>query len=612
MAFQQTWTWGEHSIYTFDTEKHKFKEFFQDLYEYKSLESLHLISTDYKKHKDNTESGVLSDVDTDLHRKFYTNIKSKPHFKKLYCELIRDIHQKFFPNEKALVYQSFPSIRIQFMNSVAIPPHADSDSIGNHPLGEKNFILPLTRMKNTNRLFIESEPGKKDFQGIDIEYGKILFFNGNTCVHYNEKNTEDFLRISLDFRVMIPSDYFTYTMDKNITTTNPRDKGSCRQPQKMTIGSYYQVYFPNRTLEDMMIWYNNKNPIIQSRPNFCDEETEAVMTYMKQDSFITEFKETTRFEQLLSDYMCVKHCITTTSGTTALVLALQCLNIGEGDEVIVPNYTMIATANSVKSVGAKVVLADVLPTYSLSLAEVKKRTTPKTRAIIHVSVNNECADLESIAKFCKENVIFLIEDAAQSVGFFYKEKHLGTYGDIGCFSLSTPKIISTGQGGFIISNSDEIAANARKIKNFGRIDSGSDNYVCFGLNYKFTDIQAIIGIQQLKKLDERVKRLTVINSLYHKYLGDVVEIHTRNGQLPWFVCIICKNRQGLSTFLNSHNVQVRLTYPRLSDTPMYYIEEEFPNSTRICSKGVYLPTHMLLKDADIFHICNLIRYFYQA
>ena len=171
---------GQHKVLTLDTHKHQFREFFENLYETKDLEHLHLASDEFKR--DN-----LCDVETSLHKKFYTEIKSNENFKKIYCLLVKDLFDTIYSTESELIYQSFPSIRMQFVNNVSVPPHYDSDDLGKHPLGEENFLLPITEMKLSRRLFIESEPGKKDFEGIDLDYGELLYFNGNRCTHYNQK-----------------------------------------------------------------------------------------------------------------------------------------------------------------------------------------------------------------------------------------------------------------------------------------------------------------------------------------------------------------------------------------------------------------------------------------
>ena len=274
-----------------DREKHNFKQYFTDLYQEVELDMLHQKSSDYNNLKNNLTLGVMNDRDTDLHKIFYTDIKTKDNFKQLYCKLIRDIHDTFFTQEKLLIYQSFPSIRIQYMESVTIPPHSDSDDIGKHPLGEKNFIIPITDMFGTNTIHIESEPGKQDYKPIHLKSGELFYFNGNTCKHYNEKNIENKLRISLDFRVMVLDDYIKYVSSGNLTTTNPRDIASKRQPTKMVVGGYYQIYFTGDSLETMLKWYHVKGKIPQHIPNFDEREKNACSDYFDSGGYVTEYKK---------------------------------------------------------------------------------------------------------------------------------------------------------------------------------------------------------------------------------------------------------------------------------------------------------------------------------
>jgi hypothetical protein len=437
-----------HKIYKINESKYKFLEYFKTLFNYDNLEQLHTVSS--------MDLNInLSDIETDLHKIFYNDIKSDSKFKILYTELIKDIYANLFPEEDVFIYQSFPSIRIQYHNNTVIPPHYDSDKLGNHPLGEKNFILPITKMYGSNRLFIESEPRKEDFQGIDLEYGDLFYFNGNECTHYNEKNIENDIRISLDFRIILLKDYIQYIRNYDIVYTNPRDD---RVPVIMNIGGYYQMCHKEDILNIANNWYNNKSKLIQTRPNFDINEANACFEYMKNgDNFVTEFKQTSILEQMICEFTGALYCIMTTSGTSAIMLALLSLNIGRGDDVIVPNYTMIATINAIKIVGANPVIVDVESTTgTISVEIIKKNITSNTKAVLHVSLNNRTYQLNEIFDYCSNNNIILIEDAAQSLGCKLNGKHIGTYGKIGCFSLSTPKIISTGQGGFLLTDDNDL------------------------------------------------------------------------------------------------------------------------------------------------------------
>lgn len=348
----------------------------------------------------------------------------------------------------------------------------------------------------------------------------------------------------------------------------------------------------------------------QMRPNFGIEEANAVYNYMLSGGYITEHTKTRELEQILSEYIGVKHCIMTTSGTSAIILALMSLDIKSGDEVIVPNYTMIATVNSIKMVGATPVIIDVDPeTYTINTKDVEKAITLKTKAVIHVSLNNRTKDLEELVTLCEKMKIYLLEDSAQSLGCSLRGKHLGTFGIMGCFSLSSPKIISTGQGGFVVTDNDELAYKANEIKNFGRKNSGNDVFSCFGLNLKFTDLQAVVGIEQMKKLDGRVSRMREMYDKYYNKLSNHVNMIPPSkdpGWIPWFIDILDDNRDELASKLKSHNIATRPTYPEVNKTVMYYNDTIFENSHHICTKGLFLPSHTLLTDEEIDKICNII------
>ena len=601
---------GDHSIYKIDISKHKFIEYFKSLYDYENLQQIHLKSNFAL----NNNNDNLGDIESDIQKIFYQDIKNNNIFIKLYCDLIKDIFENLFTNEDIFIFQSFPSIRIQYFNNVVIPPHCDSDDLGKHPIGEKNFILPITRMYKTNRLFIESSPNKKDFQGIDLEYSDLLYFNGNKCIHYNEKNIEKDVRISLDFRIILSKDYNEYIKNYNVHYTNPRDN---RTPVSMTIGGYYQMCLKTDINNIYYNWYNNKEKIIQTRPNFDINEANSCYEYMKSgDNFVTEFKKTIELENIISEFTGSKYCIMTTSGTSALILSLLSLNIGKNDDVIVPNYTMIATINSIKIIGATPIIIDVdKNTGTISKEIIKNNITPNTKAILHVSLNNRTKNIVEIVNYCKDNNLFLIEDSAQSLGCFLNKKHIGTYGNIGCFSLSTPKIISTGQGGFLLTNDDKLYKKINMIKNFGRKEGGSEVYEIFGLNFKFTDIQAVIGIEQMKKLPQRIKRMREMFDIYYNELYSIKNIckmipPENDEWIPWFIDIYIENREDLSIFLNKHNIQTRITYPEINKTPMYFNENELLNSKYISTNGLFLPSHTLLTDNQIKYICNIIKLFY--
>lgn len=610
--FQHKKKWGDHNIFIYDINKHPFIKYFKELYNEENLNMLHLKSSDYQYLKDKLDMGGLNEIDTDLHIKFYNDIKSKSTFKNLYCKFIKDIYKHFFPNEKYMIFQTFPSVRFQFMKSVAVPPHKDSDHLSNHPIGEKNFLIPITEMKNTNSIYIESEPDKKDFKSIHLQPGDLYYFNANMCTHYNKPNNENKLRISLDFRVMLYDDYVKYLKISNLKKTNPRDLQRKREPTLMLIGKYYQCFDRDTDLNDMMNWYKME-PIMQHRPTFEKEEAEATYKYMLEDSFITEYKKTEELENIISKYLNCKECIMTTSGTCAIILSLMALDLNIGDEVIVPNYTMIATVNAIRMLKLKPVIIDVdKDTFTINLDTIKKNVTGKTKAIIHVSLNNRYKNMTELVNYCEEQNFYLIEDSAQSLGCRINGKNLGTFGNIGCFSLSSPKIISTGQGGFCVTDDEILAKKMRMIKNFGRRESGKDNFEVFGINLKFTDLQSVIGIEQMKKMDYRVKRMREIFNLYYNELKDIVDIRAplNDEWIPWFVDIFIEQIEELVDFLKKHKISTRPVYGEINKTKMYYNKDIFVNSHYVSHNGLFLPSYITIKDTDIKHICKLIKFFY--
>ena len=381
-----------------------------------------------------------------------------------------------------------------------------------------------------------------------------------------------------------------------------------RPPTLMLAGGYYQICKKN---EDMSNWYKI-DTIIQHRPSFGTEEAEACYKYMLEDNFVTEHKKTTELEQVISNYLGCKECIMTTSGTMAIILALMSLDLPEDSEVIVPNYTMIATVNAVQFLKYKPIIIDIdRETGTINLEEIKKNITDKTKCILHVSLNNRYKNIEQLITFCDDNKISLIEDSAQSLGCKINGKNLGTFGKIGCFSLSTPKIISAGQGGFCVTDDTELARKMRMIKNFGRRESGKDNFEVFGLNLKFNDIQAVICLEQMKKLDWRVKRLREIYNLYYLNLKDNYEMKLplSDEWIPWFVDIYVDNRDQIIYYLKKHKVNTRPVYGEINKTSIYYSDNTLPNSKFICDRGLFLPSYINITDTEINYICNILNLF---
>src|SRR3989338_163578 len=280
------------------------------------------------------------------------------------------------------------------------------------------------------------------------------------------------------------------------------------------------------------------NFIPQMEPWYGSEEIKAVTDYLKKGGWVMEFKKTKELEQIIADYIGSKYCAILPNGTLTLWAALAVLGVGKGDEVIVPDYTMVATPNAVKLAGAKPVFVDIdRNNLCMNFELTVKAITKKTRAIMLVTINGRFPAKEKFVRLARDKNIFLIEDAAQSFGSTFKGKHLGTWGVVGSYSFSMPKIITFGQGGALVTNNEKLYKKLLQFKDFGRPYGGSDDYKSLGYNLKFTDLQAVYGIEQMKRMKWRVERKKEIYKIYLSNLSDIKQIQFINTDLtnttPW-------------------------------------------------------------------------------
>ncbi|MEK7165902.1 MAG: DegT/DnrJ/EryC1/StrS aminotransferase family protein, partial [Patescibacteria group bacterium] len=235
-----------------------------------------------------------------------------------------------------------------------------------------------------------------------------------------------------------------------------------------------------------------------AKPSIDLTEEKNIIACVKSTWISSTGKYISDFESTFASLVGVKYAISCSNGTAALHLALLSLNIGPGDEVIVPALTFIATANVVKYVGATPVLVDVLPdTWTIDPQLVEKRVSPKTRAIIPVHLYGYPSDMTPLQKIASRNNIALIEDAAEAHEATYKRKKVGSIGDLGCFSFFGNKIITTGEGGMISTNDSNIKNKIELLKNHGMSKTRKYFHPILGYNYRMTNLQAAIGTAQL-------------------------------------------------------------------------------------------------------------------
>ena len=328
-----------------------------------------------------------------------------------------------------------------------------------------------------------------------------------------------------------------------------------------------------------------------------EEEIHRVVESIKNKN-ISQGPVTKEFESLIGEYLEIENVIALSSGSTALLVALMALEVKAGDEVIMPNRTWIATAHAVHLLGGKVVLVDVEKERPIiDVALIEEKITPRTKVILPVHMNGRSADMKAINNIAKKYNISVVEDAAQAISSKNYEGFLGTQSDVGCFSLSIAKAIGTGQGGFCVTKDGDLAKRLRAIRTHGVENvKDPDSWEMLGLNFRYTDILASIGIEQLKRLPERTNRLCEIYSLYLKKLKGTefkpIEVDLKAGEIPLYNEFLINNRSKWIEKLDKLGIETRPFYPNVNEASYLYDndKEVFKNSLIYQKNGITLPS----------------------
>ena len=350
--------------------------------------------------------------------------------------------------------------------------------------------------------------------------------------------------------------------------------------------------------------------IYQIKPVIGKKAKKSITDYLKKDNWITEHKVTEKFEKNFSKFTNSKHCICFPNGTITMSSILSCLNLKKNHEVLVSNYTMVATANVVKFVGLKLKLVDISnKDLCMCPRDLIKKINKNTKVVIYTQMNGRVGQIDTIRKICKKNDIFLIEDAAHAIGSYNKNLHVGNSGIASSFSFSMPKLISMGQGGAVITNNNKLAAKLRLYKNFGRKKSGEDVHNYLGYNFKITDLQAMLGLEQLSDVKLRIKKKKAIFVRYKNNLKDNSKIkffEINKNETPWSVDIYLKDVHKLKKILKKNKILTRYVYPPLNSQKIYKQFTNLPISNYFCKRGLWLPSSLDLKNNEIDKICKLI------
>lgn len=333
--------------------------------------------------------------------------------------------------------------------------------------------------------------------------------------------------------------------------------------------------------------------------------------------WLSEKKFTRDFENFLATYCNRKYTLAFSNATSAMIVGMKALGIGHGDEVIVPSFSHSADANSISATGARPVFSEVsISSMCLTLDQIKQSITKKTKAILYVAVYGNADELDEIEKYCKRKKIFLIVDAAAALGSTFKKKHISSYGIFSVHSFFSDKTITTGEGGMLLTDNSKLLKTCNYYKHDGRKERGEDTIKIAGYNFRFTELQAAVGMAQTKKLGAFISRKKKIYQDYKKNLKDINQLSIFKyskycDPVPHRIVIFTKTKSNsLRKFLNQSGIGVRQLFMPMHRQPLYNLKKQLKNSEILFNTGICLPSAPKLKDRELNFVCNKIKKFF--
>ena len=361
-----------------------------------------------------------------------------------------------------------------------------------------------------------------------------------------------------------------------------------------------------------------KYPVYQ--PSLGQKEKDNVLECLDSTWISSKGKFITQFENSFSDFIGVKHSAAVCNGTVAIHVALLALGIGEGDEVIVPSFTYIASVNAINYTGAKAVFVDSdLQTWQIDPAKIENKITKKTKAMMAVHLYGQPCEMDIILSIAKKHNLFVIEDCAEAFGSLYKGKHVGAFGDVSTFSFFGNKTITTGEGGMVVTNDLSLHENAVHLKGQGLAKDREYYHDIVGYNYRMTNICAAIGCAQLERANELIEKKILIAKWYEEKLRSLpVTFHSQVGDVKhsfWMISILLKDsdeREKIRFHLKQNGIETRPTFHPVHLMPMYFEKGlSLPIAENLGSRGINLPSYPELDENDVDFICNQIKEFYK-
>lgn len=363
---------------------------------------------------------------------------------------------------------------------------------------------------------------------------------------------------------------------------------------------------------------NILHKINQIEPDFNKREEQELLKVIRS-GWISESITNKQFEETVRKFLNVSYVATVPSGTQALTIACLAIGIKREDEVIMPDFTMAGTITGTVLAGGKPVFVDVSEIdLTIEVSKIEKAITKRTKAIMPVHINGRTTNMTAILRLAKKYGLFVIEDAAQAFGSKIQNKYLGTIGDIGCFSFSVPKIVTTGQGGMVVTNNKNLYERIIQLKDHGRRKKGLDIHDTLGFNFKFTNLQAALGIAQMEKVEKNIKKKKKIYKSYYSLLKKIPQVKFIKTDLtqtvPWFIDILVPEREKLVAYLTENEVETRIFYPPMHSQIAFknFVakKDNFAVTEKIANEGLWLPSSVNLSTKQIRYICKKIKDFY--
>ncbi len=351
-----------------------------------------------------------------------------------------------------------------------------------------------------------------------------------------------------------------------------------------------------------------------SEPTLSGNEEKYVLDCLRSNWISSLGKYTQNFEKAFASFCEVKHAIAVINGTAALHVALLALGAGEDDEIIVPTLTYVATANAVTYCGARPIFADCeFDTWNLDVSQVESLITQCTKGIIAVHLFGHPVDMDPLLEIAKKHRLFVLEDAAEAHGAVYKGRKVGTMGDAATFSFYGNKIITTGEGGMITTNNDALAERIRLLKGQGMDPQRQYWHPVIGYNYRMTNIQAAIGLAQLERVEELIKRHRYNAHLYSELLKELpslalpVEREWAN-HVYWVYGILLKDshqsRNQVMEDLAKKGIETRPFFYPVHSMPPYHRKISLPVAEMVSAQGIILPSSANFSKDTIHQVCQ--------